>query len=93
MVGMGFSQARKTLSTTKDGMDVQATFEGLLNGGGGGSEETYHLPPPQSGRYPTFYWYPDHSQPEALCIHPPRPRYGTGSSWAGISGTQGEGRT
>ena len=26
-----------------DGMDVQATFEGLLNSGGGGSEETYHL--------------------------------------------------
>lgn len=63
---MGFSQARKTLSTMKDGMDVQATFEGLLHGGGGGNEETYHLPPPQSGRYPIFYWYPDHSQPEAL---------------------------
>jgi hypothetical protein len=45
IVEMGFlvSQARKALSTMKDGMDVQPTLESFLNrgrgGGGGGNEE------------------------------------------------------
>ncbi|KIM42238.1 hypothetical protein M413DRAFT_444674 [Hebeloma cylindrosporum] len=54
IVEMGFSvaQARKALSTTQDGMDVQAALESLLNGGGsnGSGEERereFHPPPPQ----------------------------------------------
>ena len=65
IVEMGFSvaQARKALSTTKDGMDVQAALENLLNGGsaGSGSEEREResRPPPPQRRVPP----PAHDEP------------------------------
>jgi len=54
IVEMGFSvtQARKALATTKDGMDLQAALEGLLNGGGGVGEREHHPPPPRRRREP-----------------------------------------
>jgi len=65
IVEMGFSvaQARKALSTTKDGMDVQAALESLLNGGSAGSgneeRERESRPPPPQRRVPP----PAHDEP------------------------------
>ena len=51
---MGFSvqQAREALRATKDGQDVQAAIESLLNGGQGGGSNHRPSPPPPASRAP-----------------------------------------